>query len=107
VSGAVKASAGTLAKYAIWKLKAGSGRNSLRPRIVCSPPVRSGIRQLRCEGEAQLLSCIMSLLLAHREHPERATACLLLGVKRVCPLLGVKQTSYGRAPISAFDPKRT
>src|SRR5262249_11846215 len=24
-----------------------------------------------------------------------------------CPLLGVKRTSYGRAPMSAFDPKRT
>src|SRR5262249_14472949 len=24
-----------------------------------------------------------------------------------CPLLGVKRTSYGRAPMSAFDPKGT
>ena len=28
------------------------------------------------------------------------------GRKPVCPLLGVKRTSIGRAPMSAFDPKR-
>src|SRR5262249_26406276 len=45
----------------------------------------------------QLLQC-MSPLLAQSGHRDRANPC---------PLSGVKQTLRGRAPMSAFDPKRS
>ena len=44
-----------------------------------------------------MLHC-MGLLLAQSGHPNTLNQCLLLGVKR---------TSRGRAPMSAFDPKWT
>jgi hypothetical protein len=48
-------------------------------------------------SSAALLQC-MSLLLAQSGHSEST---------RRCPLSGVKRTSDGHAPMSAFDPKRT
>ena len=59
VSGALKASAGTLARYTIWKLKAGSCHNSTTS-IVCS-------RQLKQQYDNYIARVETQIAVVHHE----------------------------------------
>jgi putative ABC transport system substrate-binding protein len=64
---------------------------------VASPTGATNVDLIIAAAARRLLHCICPLL-AQSGHR---------GALNQCPLLGVKRTSRGRTPMSAFDPKRT